>query len=125
MAKMKNYLMDQYYYQSRNMSESKARKKMSKPTPFQAKNNLAMADILGEKPRRVDKKVVKKEAKTIKKQTKAEAKARKSINKTPLPTRSRSGAASGRLGGSTRIGGLSGMGGRGGGGGGLMGNKIR
>ena len=119
MAKMKDYLMDQYListsYARRNAKETKARKKISKskPTTSQAKNNLAMADLLREKPRRIDKKVVKKATKTNKKQTKAEAKALKSINKKPLPARSRSGAASGR-------GGI-----RGGLGGGLFGPRVR
>lgn len=80
-----------------------------KPSLAKAKENIMASDYLGEKPRKKDVRVVKKAENKQKKNL-------KSINKTPLSVRSRSGAASGRAG--IRGGGA-------GGGGGILGSKIR
>lgn len=118
MAKMKDYLLDQFYGNPSSVKRSyKKWEKAFPPSASQAKKNLKMADMLGEKPRKIDKKTVKQAERQEAKAKKSSAKNLKSINKKPLPARSRSGAASGR----TRIGGL-----RGGGGLGLLGsNKIK
>lgn len=62
-----------------------------KPSLAKAKENIMASDYLGEKPRKKDVRVVKKAENKQKKNL-------KSINKKPLPARSRSGAASGRTG---------------------------
>ena len=87
-------------YSKRNRAEVKAIKKIAKqkPSVSQARGNLKMADVVGEKPRRIDKKTVKQ---AERQETKTKAKATKnlkSVNKKPLSPRSRSGAASGRSG---------------------------
>jgi hypothetical protein len=78
-------------------------KRTKNPSLSTAKQWVAMADLLGEKP-------YKPAVRTIKQAERAEKRAKKVINKKPLPPRSRSGAASGRVGGGLRGGRLGGGG---------------
>ena len=111
MAKMKDYMMDQYLAsltkpgdprkskaKKRIKAEKKSlKKKLKNPSLSQARANIKMSDLLGVKPH-------KPSVRTIKQAERAEKRAKKVINKKPLPARSRSGAASGR--GGRIVGGL-------------------
>ena len=92
-------------YTKRNRAEAKAIKKI-----VQARLNIKMADELGVKPHKPSVRTIKQ---AERQESKAKAKAKKNlkkINKKPLPPRSRSGVASGRVGGGLRGGRLGGGG---------------
>lgn len=78
-------------------------KQAKNPSLSAAKANIKMADLLGVKPQ-------KRSVQTVKQAERAEKRAKKVINKKPLPPRSISGAASGRVGGGLRGGRLGGGG---------------